>query len=242
MRSPDWEKYVKDILSHVKFKYDHKYIYSEIMEHMEDLYNNLVNEGIDENEAIKLTVEYMGDSEEIGKALNKEHNPFVGWIYRILKYFAMLLIFLNISTVFIFIFSSINNFVTVNENVEKYGQKIEFIQEIDEKRKIDNTYIFLDKIVRYDNGDIKILYSLFKNPFSYGTKFTNGDILKIYDENNNEYIFRRRSPNKKYYSYYEYTIDNFPKNEEKLIIKYGDRKEEYTVEISMKKGGIYEQK
>ncbi len=242
MRSPEWEKYVKDILSHVKFKYDHKYIYSEIMEHMEDLYNNLVNEGIDENEAIKLTVEYMGDSEEIGKALNKEHNPFVGWIYRILKYFAMLLIFLNISTVFIFIFSSINNFVTVNENVEKYGQKIEFIQEIDEKRKIDNTYIFLDKIVRYDNGDIKILYSLFKNPFSYGTKFTNGDILKIYDENNNEYIFRRRSPNKKYYSYYEYTIDNFPKNEEKLIIKYGDRKEEYTVEISMKKGGIYEQK
>ena len=242
MRSPEWEKYVKDILSHVKFKYDHKYIYSEIMEHMEDLYNNLVNEGIDENEAIKLTVEYMGDSEEIGKALNKEHNPFVGWIYRILKYSAMLLIFLNISTVFIFIFSSINNFVTVNENVEKYGQKIEFIQEIDEKRKIDNTYIFLDKIVRYDNGDIKILYLLFKNPFSYGTKFTNGDILKIYDENNNEYIFRRRSPNKKYYSYYEYTIDNFPKNEEKLIIKYGDRKEEYTVEISMKKGGIYEQK
>ena len=75
MRSPEWEKYVKDILSHVKFKYDHKYIYSEIMEHMEDLYNNLVNEGIDENEAIKLTVEYMGDSEEIGKALNKEHNP-----------------------------------------------------------------------------------------------------------------------------------------------------------------------
>lgn len=242
MRSPEWEKYVKDILSHVKFKYDHKYIYSEIMEHMEDLYNNLVNEGIDENEAIKLTVEYMGDSEEIGKALNKEHNPFVGWIYRILKYSAMLLIFLNISTVFIFIFSSINNFVTVNENVEKYGQKIEFIQEIDEKRKINNTYIFLDKIVRYDNGDIKILYSLFKNPFSYGTKFTNGDILKIYDENNNEYIFRRRSPNKKYYSYYEYTVDNFPKNEEKLIIKYGDRKEEYTVEISMKKGGIYEQK
>ena len=242
MRSPDWEKYVKDILSHVKFKYDHNDIYFEIMEHMEDLYDDLVNEGIDENEAIKLTVEYMGDSEEIGKALNKEHNPFVGWIYRILKYFAMLLIFLNISTVFIFIFSSINNFVTVNENVEKYGQKIEFIQEIEEKRKIDNTYIFLDKIVRYDNGDIKILYSLFKNPFSYGTKFTNGDILKIYDENNNEYIFRRRSPNKKYYSYYEYTVDNFPKNEEKLIIKYGDRKEEYTVEISMKKGGIYEQK
>ena len=147
MRSPDLEKYVKDILSHVKFKYDHNDIYFEIMEHMEDLYDDLVNEGIDENEAIKLTVEYMGDSEEIGKALNKEHNPFVGWIYRILKYCIILLVILNIIPVFTLvasIFLSIHSFFWINGNIEEEGKNIAITQEIDETRKIDSTYVFFD--------------------------------------------------------------------------------------------------
>lgn len=238
MRSPDWEKYVKDILSHVKFKYDHNDIYFEIMEHMEDLYDDLVNEGIDENEAIKLTVEYMGDSEEIGKALNKEHNPFVGWIYRILKYCIILLVILNIIPVFTLvasIFLSIHSFFWINGNIEEEGKNIAITQEIGETRKIDSTYVFFDKLIRYDNGDIKIIYSIFQNPFSFGTKWTNGNIGKVYDEDNNEYSFNGGIGGGSYYSYYENNIYDFPENAEKFIIKYDYNGRKYIVEIPMEK-------
>lgn len=238
MRSPEWEKYVKDILSYVKFKYDHNDIYFEIMEHMEDLYNELVDEGIDENEAIKLTVEYMGDSKEIGRALNKEHNPFIGWIYRILKYCVVLLVVLNIIPVFtlvLSVFSSIHSFFWINENIEEEGKNIAVIQEIDETRKIDDIYIFFDKLVRYDDGNIKIIYSIFQNPFSFSTKWTNGNIGKVYDENNNEYSFNGAIGGGSYYSYYENNIEDFPENSEKFIIKYDYSGRKYVVEISMEK-------
>ena len=30
-----------------------------------------------------MAVEYMGDAQEVGKALHAEHSPLLGWIWRI---------------------------------------------------------------------------------------------------------------------------------------------------------------
>ena len=49
MASALWGKYVSEVLKEVKFKYDHNGIRQELIEHMEELYeekDNKINTGI----------------------------------------------------------------------------------------------------------------------------------------------------------------------------------------------------
>lgn len=83
MREP-WERYLNDVVSHVRFAFDRRKIRQELREHMEDLYEDLLSQDIDEKQAAELTVDYMGDSEELGKELDKAHHPVLGDVWLIL--------------------------------------------------------------------------------------------------------------------------------------------------------------
>lgn len=65
MKEKRWETYLDEVLSFVKFKYDHKAIRRELAEHMADLQEDLLAEGMDEETAAYMTAEYMGDAAEI---------------------------------------------------------------------------------------------------------------------------------------------------------------------------------
>lgn len=80
MREP-WERYLNDVVSHVRFAFDRRKIRQELAEHMEDLYEDLLSQDIDEEQAAELTVDYMGDSAELGKELDKVHNPVLGYVW-----------------------------------------------------------------------------------------------------------------------------------------------------------------
>ncbi|WP_306544043.1 permease prefix domain 1-containing protein [Anaerotignum sp.] len=62
----------------VQFRFDRRAIRQELLAHMEDLYEDLLSQDIDEEQAAQLTVDYMGDSMEVGKELNEIHNPVLG--------------------------------------------------------------------------------------------------------------------------------------------------------------------
>ena len=80
MNEKKWENYITDVLSYVKFKFDHRTIRKELQEHMEDLCEDLKAEGMDAEIAESLAVDCMGDATEVGQALNKEHGVILGWI------------------------------------------------------------------------------------------------------------------------------------------------------------------
>ena len=75
-----WEQYLNEVVSHVRFVFDRKKIRQELAEHMEDLYADLLSQEIPPEHAAELMVDYMGDSEELGKELNKAHNPVLGYV------------------------------------------------------------------------------------------------------------------------------------------------------------------
>ena len=82
MDEKKWESYLDEVLSFVKFKYDHKAIRRELAEHMTDLKEDLMADGMDEEAAEYMTIAHMGDAEEIGQELNKEHHALLGWVWR----------------------------------------------------------------------------------------------------------------------------------------------------------------
>ena len=61
------DTYIREVTSHVKFPFDRRAVAKELREHMEDLYEDLLSQDIEEEQAAQLTVDYMGDSEEVGK-------------------------------------------------------------------------------------------------------------------------------------------------------------------------------
>ena len=76
-----FETYIREVTSHVKFFFDRHAIARELLAHMEDLYEDLLSQDIDEEQAAQLAVDYMGDSEELGKELDKAHHPVLGYVW-----------------------------------------------------------------------------------------------------------------------------------------------------------------
>ncbi len=67
--------------AHIRFKADRPDVEQELLEHMEDHFDALVQEGLTAQEAERQTLAAMGDADETGAALAKVHKPYLGWLY-----------------------------------------------------------------------------------------------------------------------------------------------------------------
>ena len=56
MEREKFEIYIREVTSHVKFPFDRRAIRQELLAHMEDLYEDLLSQDIDEEQAAQLTV------------------------------------------------------------------------------------------------------------------------------------------------------------------------------------------
>lgn len=88
MTSQNKSEYIKKVLKEIYFAFDRKKIKKELMDHMEDLEIDFLKSENDVERREKLICEEMGDPTEIGKELNKLHNPWLGYIW----YFSRLLL------------------------------------------------------------------------------------------------------------------------------------------------------
>ena len=80
MLFPKLEQYLTEVISFVKFHPDRETIKSELESHMIDRIDDYIALGYDNEIAEQLSIKNMGDAREIGRALNKVHNPILGWI------------------------------------------------------------------------------------------------------------------------------------------------------------------
>ncbi|MDD4844650.1 MAG: permease prefix domain 1-containing protein [Anaerotignum sp.] len=169
MRVPDWEEYLKQVLSHVKFKYDHNSIYFELQNHMEDRYEDFITEGMEEDEAQKAVLACMGDADEIGEELNQAHSPVLGWIWRILKDVLIVLIIINILPMFSLVLTSVISIFDMYR--VKNDSPLVYTIDVDYKEKVYDTTYMIDKILYYEDNTLEIRYATWTNPFSDSIKW-----------------------------------------------------------------------
>ncbi|MBQ6900598.1 MAG: hypothetical protein IJN72_07150 [Firmicutes bacterium] len=77
----DKEKYIKTVLKEVKFHYDHQEIEKELETHIYERSQYLQAKGMAAESAETEAVQRMGDPQEMGRELNKAHNPLVGYVW-----------------------------------------------------------------------------------------------------------------------------------------------------------------
>ena len=74
----DW---CQSVLSLVRFKADHEEIQKELQDHYEDHVKDLERIGYDTALAKERVLNAMGDPEEVGKAMDRAHKPWLGWLW-----------------------------------------------------------------------------------------------------------------------------------------------------------------
>lgn len=74
------DKFLDAVLKEVRFTWDHSKIKEELNDHIDAHIEDLIQDGVDEEEALHIALESMGDAQEIGVELNEVHKPFWGWM------------------------------------------------------------------------------------------------------------------------------------------------------------------
>lgn len=221
MPYPDSKEFIDRVLKHIKFKYDHGNIRRELNDHIEDFYDDLIEDGVAESDAKKLALEYMGDADNIGEELNKVHNPLIGRIWLITRVAAIIAIFIIVVPAFEYAESFISTQFFTGYDIKHDGAELIYSIECDDRTKIDDMNIQLDELLYYDNGELEIRYKTWKDVFSTSIDWS-FDISAscVEDENGNTYYSNGGGSNGGVISKHQMFIDGFPEDAKELIIDY----------------------
>ena len=190
MASALWGKYVSEVLKEVKFKYDHNGIRQELIEHMEELYEDLQMEGMDAPVAEVMAVEYMGDPQEIGKALHAEHSPLLGWIWRNSRWGMICMV---IFSVWVWAYPYCKNISKslLSDYVEKTDSPLVYTMELDVViESYSDEKIRLTELRYYEDHTLEVRGKSIdwsRHPETFGSEFGSSED-RIFDENGQEYF------------------------------------------------------
>ena len=77
-----WQIWCGNVVSYVRFQPDHAAIRKELLAHLEDNCADFQRIGYEPEEARQKALEAMGSAEEVGKAMDKAHKPWLGWLWQ----------------------------------------------------------------------------------------------------------------------------------------------------------------
>ncbi len=82
----DFDDWCYHAVAQIRFKPDRQAVFEELKAHLEDHYDDLISQGNSPEKAKLLAMEAMGDPEEIAPQLGEIHKPWLGFIYRVVKW------------------------------------------------------------------------------------------------------------------------------------------------------------
>ena len=73
------DDFLRTVCSEIRYRKIHPEIQEELKLHIDDLTEQYMSNGYSEQEAVSRAIRSMGDAKELGKSLNKQHKPQMGW-------------------------------------------------------------------------------------------------------------------------------------------------------------------
>lgn len=235
MLSPKIDIYIDEILSYVKFKSDRNKIRVELEDHIDDKMEDYLEQGYVTEEAERVSISDMGNAKEIGEELNKQHNPLVGWIWKITNLLVVLTIF-----IFGFVFCLyIISFFRSNLIDEVPKSNIVYNIECNEKVQIDDRVIRFTNVIYDTEGNMNIFYETHSIAI-WGPVWSFGYLGEITDNMGNKYVSGSGQQSGGYISKGVWRVHHFSEDAEMLIITYDLYNRKYRVEIPLNEGEKYE--
>lgn len=233
MPLPKKDVFLTEVLSFVKFPFDRDTIRSELEYHIIDKIDFYIGEGYDEETAEQLSIANMGEPSEIGIALNKEHNPILGYLWLITNTIATLLICIN---VYLLVFFLLIPLFHRNPIYDFSKSDIVYRIDINEKVKIDDKVIHFTNIIYDVNGDMNIFYKSYHTKLLGAGWWNSSYIGEITDNLGTTYLSGGGPSRSGIITKGYKSVNNFSKEADTLIINYDMYNRKYHVEIPLKVG------
>ncbi len=232
MQFKEKDRFLDELVSQVKFSFDRADIRKELEDHILDSMEYYIEKGYDEDKAENMAVQDMGDAREIGKALNKEHNPVIGWLWKISNVLVGLFIGASILVGFVPML-----FGLFSVDPYRYMEKDNIVYEIDVEQKvqIDDVVIKFTKLVYDNEGDMNIYYRYYDKKL-WGIGWSNESLGEIYDDKGNKYFNGGGHSSNGIISKSMRSIRDFPSDAMELIIVYDGLNRYYEVRIPLEEG------
>ena len=162
MPFPEWEEFLDKTVSQVRFRYDRREIRRELTEHLEDARDAAADRGEADPAAAALAA--MGDPVELGRALDREHKPLLGWIWRLSRWALALAVLVSVLPALnlgILLVGSAWEalFPPYTDGTETHGEVL-WRMDLDQKDSFYNITVKLDELVAYADGSYSLRYQV----------------------------------------------------------------------------------
>ncbi|WP_256131674.1 permease prefix domain 1-containing protein [Anaerovorax odorimutans] len=243
------DDFLNDVLKQIHFIWDRAAIKKELEAHIEDAAWELRAQGVEAEKAQQQAVAAMGNAEEIGKALNRQHHFWLGWLWLISTAVTAVLIFVCIG----FSLGGINQLVSAADSAEKevkaeYSQQnISCVtQKIDKTIDADGYQVTIEKLIRGTGKDqsgcliVSVKKDLFGGEFFdiSGLKATAGkeEFSQSLGEQNSSMrvIWQRQGFN---YRRIGLSLNPIPRDAESMHLSFDRYGRSWDVDIPLKEGG-----
>ena len=228
------ERFLQEVISQIKFRYDRDTIKKELEAHISDKTEYYLEQGYNRNEAEELSVNDMGDAKIIGKELNKQHNPLLGWIWSI----SNVLLFISILMSLYFLGAPLMHALFSGNPLKDFPEsEIVYKIDIDERVQIDDRVIHFTNVIYDKNGDMNIFYKIYnKKPWKGG--WNSGYIGEVGDNLGNTYFTGSGYSSEGIITRGRKNVNDFSKEADTLIINYDLYNRSFRVEIPLKAGEV----
>lgn len=167
------QEYLKLVCKEIHFIFDRKAVQKELEQHLEDsMLDLMLEERLSKEDAETKAVMQMGDPVEVGKQLNEEHHPVLGYLWMLSKVLLTLLLPFALMTAGIGLWDSFQMITPtkVENSVETYSIDIEF--------EIPTHRAKLDNICVDDYGQYWLTYRAWRK-LSYSRAGWSSDLFYI---------------------------------------------------------------
>ena len=168
------KEYLQRVRKHILYVFDRDSIEQELAEHLQDSMDVLREEGYSKEEAEALAVKRMGSPHEVGKQLNKEHHPVLGyaWLLSVL-----VLVCLAVPAVFsvghaIYMGMKTVTPITIENSVETYP--VNMVLELPTHK------VWLDNICINEEGDYYLTHRA-RTKYSYSRAGWSSELFYLQD-------------------------------------------------------------
>ena len=170
------KEYLQRVRKHIWYVFDRDNIEQELAQHLQDSMDNLQEEGYSKEEAERLAVEQMGSPDEVGKQLNKEHHPVLGYAWLLSVVMLVFLIIPALFSVGHVIYMGIKTVtpITIENSVETYP--------LDMVLDLSTHKVRLDNICVNENGDYYLTHRAWTK-YSYSRAGWSSELFQLKDSN-----------------------------------------------------------
>ena len=190
------KEYLQRVRKHIYYVFDRDSIEQELAQHLKDSMDDLREEGHSKEEAERLAVECMGSPDEVGKQLNKEHHPVLGYAWLASVLILIVLAVPLILTVGNTIYMGIKTITPITmENSEK-------IYSLDMELELTTHKVRLDNICINKRGDYYLTYRAWTK-YSYSRAGWSSELFYLQD-GNGKYLGQSSFSSSDRYGYKEF--------------------------------------